>query len=864
MAGIHVLRRLAAVLAVAALVIAPAVAQVPAWQEQGPNGIRNNTNQQNITPNSTVSGGVQSIALSPTNASIAVVATTNGGLWRTSDAGSTWTPVAETNTTFTSLAFGAVGYDVTNSSVLVAGYGRFSSFSGAGGAQGGMLRSTDGGVTWASINGAGAFNPKQHQITSVYAAGNTIVAATSFADVSNNFGNIGLIRSTDGGVNWSLVSGNAPGNAPNGLPGGYVLGMAGARIGGNDILLAGTQFATTNGIYRSTDGGATWALTNNAALNTLFTGNNVQNIKFAFGAGNTAWAAIVTGGVVSGIFRSTDNGATWSASSLDTTVGGNTLNPGGQGGTHLSITADPTNSNLVYVGGDRTPASPFSAQMFRINAGLAAGSQGSLFYNSDTANNSDPHADTRSMAFDISGRVWLGNDGGIFRRDVVTAGSGSWVSLNPGMRNTEVTGVAYDRITKSLITGQQDNGTSVMSPNVNVNSAFASKTWDNIFSGDGGKPAADPLNVGASTVATNVSRYYSFQYLGSLRRTTYDSTNTGTGTSTPLLAVGTAAGPTIYTYENSVYPNLNGQNTGSIQFLQPIAVNQVEGGRLYIGTRRVYESVNQGGVLTDLNGDLAASAGFGGGTSVHGLLVNKMVAGGRSGAGGTTLNPNVLYVGTSSVGSTNIGGQLFVRTASGSALGPVAVVSGYSTTATTTPNDSNVRDIATNTSNWQQVYVVTPKKVWAGTVTTAASSTWTNFTGNLTPGGAVFTEPTGTFTAAGFFPVASTTRGVVVVGTSGGLYYRFTDDATGTWASLMGTDMPEAYVSEIQYDLADDILVVATLGRGVWTLPNASQLFAPVPEPATVVAVGLLALGGAAGVRRLRRPTASPEAAPAA
>jgi hypothetical protein len=328
-----------------------------------------------------VSGAVQSFTLNPTNSAVAVVATTNGGLWRTTDSGSTWTPVAQSNTTFTSLSFGAVAYDATDSNVLVAGYGRFSSLGGRGGAQAGMLRSTDGGVTWASINGAGSVIPRHHQVTT----------------------------------------------------------------------------------------------------------SGVSNVKFAFGANDTAWAAVVNNsGVVNGVFRSADNGATWSAASLDTAVGGSTLNPGFQGGTHLSITADPTNDQIVYVGGDRTPASPFGAQMFRINSSLASGSQGSLFYGADTSNNSIPHADTRSMGFDAAGRFWLANDGGMYRRDDVTAGAGQWVSLNAGLRTTEVTGVAYHRLTKALITGQQDNATAVMAPGTTVNTAFASKVWTSLLSGDGG------------------------------------------------------------------------------------------------------------------------------------------------------------------------------------------------------------------------------------------------------------------------------------------------------------------------------------------------------------------------------------------
>ena len=836
-----------ACLALALTLAGPAAAQTPVWIEQGPNGIRNNGNQENITPNSTVSGAVTGIALDPLNANNVVISTVNGGIWRSTDAGASWTPTTNA-ASFTSMGVGAVAYDVTDSNVLVAGYGRYSSFGGAGGAQAGVLRSTDGGATWAPINGAAGMM-RQHQVEGVFAAGSTIVVSTSFSDTNNAYGNIGLYRSTDSGATFTRISGNSTTNAPNGLPGGYTLSMAGKQDAGQSILLTATRFAGTNGIYRSADGGATWALVSasSTGLSSLFTSNNVTDAKFSFGPNGTAYAAIVTGGTVNGIYRSTDNGTTWANTSLDTTLSGQTLNPGGQGGTHFSITAHPTDPNIVFVGGDRTPGSPFGSQTFRINASLAAGSQASRFTNADTSNNSNPHADTRWMAFDALGRVYQGNDGGIYRRDDITTGQGQWISLNPGLRTTEVTGVAYDRITKALITGQQDNGSSVMAAGTTVNTPLASKVWTNVNSGDGGRVAADALAVGSSSLATNASRYSSSQYLGSLRRREYNAGGTLQGTFTPSLTVTGAGGANVYSYDNTAYPNFNGQGTGTIQFLQPIAANQVEGGRLYIGTRRVYESINRGTNLTDLNGDLALSAGFTGGTGTHGLIVNNMEAGGRSGA---TLQPNVLYVGTQSAGSTNIGGQLFVRPASAAAQTAVTRLTAYSTTAGTVFNESAVKDMAMHTFDWQSVYVVTPKRVWSGSVAAdASSSAWTNFTADLTPGGTVFTEETGTFTTIGFVPVAGDpTRGAVLVGTSGGLYYRYTDGSG--WFSFIGDDMPNAFFTELVYDAGDDILIASTLGRGVWTLPNASVVFAPVPEPATVLLVGALAAGGLVRLRR--------------
>src|SRR5262249_49430428 len=172
-------------------------------------------------------------------------------------------------------------------------------------------------------------------------------------------------------------------------------------------------------------------LVNNAAIDTIF-GNtpgggtkqgNVSNVKFAFGPNNTVYAALATGSDpdfhLGGLFRSTDNGATWSASSLDITnagQGGGGVNPGGQGDLHLSLVANPTNENIVYVGGDRSAGGPFAARIFRVDASLPSGSQTSLFTNADTSNGSAPHADTRVMTFDANGQVLLGCDGGVYRR----------------------------------------------------------------------------------------------------------------------------------------------------------------------------------------------------------------------------------------------------------------------------------------------------------------------------------------------------------------------------------------------------------------------------------------------------------------
>src|SRR5438128_2504313 len=104
----------------------PASAQT--WIEQGPNGIQNNGNQSNITPNSTVSGAIRSIIADPGNANNIYVGGVNGGVWKSVDAGLTWSPLTDNPALFKSLSISSLAFDQGTTSTVYAGFGQFSSF----------------------------------------------------------------------------------------------------------------------------------------------------------------------------------------------------------------------------------------------------------------------------------------------------------------------------------------------------------------------------------------------------------------------------------------------------------------------------------------------------------------------------------------------------------------------------------------------------------------------------------------------------------------------------------------------------------------------------------------------------------------
>jgi len=230
------------------------------WQEQGPGSIT--TDDFGALARLPASGAIQAIAVHPQNPDIVFVGTVNGGIWRSTDANAAspqWDPLTDTAR---SLAIGDVaispidrtGAPLTAATpldrmVVYAGTGSFSSTGGLGGQASGVLKTLDGGNTW-SQTGRGEL--VGHRVTSVVPtsevtpSGQVVLAATDG----------GIFRSTNGGDSWQLLSGDGA----SGLPAGAASDLLAVPHAGSAVtdLYAGVP---GHGIYRSENGGATWALT---------------------------------------------------------------------------------------------------------------------------------------------------------------------------------------------------------------------------------------------------------------------------------------------------------------------------------------------------------------------------------------------------------------------------------------------------------------------------------------------------------------------------------------------------------------------------------------------------------------------------
>ncbi|MBL8385220.1 MAG: exo-alpha-sialidase, partial [Burkholderiales bacterium] len=249
---------------------------IPQWLEQGPGPVIN-AQVQGI-PNRPVSGAVQAIAQHPFQDGVIFIGSAAGGIWRTLDGGTNWLPLTDE---FPSLAIGDItisDWDADGNPlaagtpldklVIYAGTGKFSN-SGDGGSNIGMLKSVNGGASWSLV---GATALAGLPITAVVPVGaNDVLAAALDKSVltldANGRASLsrdgilvedvrregGVFRSTDGGATWSNLS--ELGTA--GLPDGPVTDLV-AEPGNPARLYAGVAGV---GVYRSDNGGLTWSAT---------------------------------------------------------------------------------------------------------------------------------------------------------------------------------------------------------------------------------------------------------------------------------------------------------------------------------------------------------------------------------------------------------------------------------------------------------------------------------------------------------------------------------------------------------------------------------------------------------------------------
>ena len=753
-----------------------------------------------------VIGAIKAVVADPQDEKTLFVGTVNGGIWKTrngTDPSPTWTPLTDAHA---SLSIGALAMHPGNRDVLVAGIGLWSDYGRNGGPLTGVLKTVNGGGNWTALDGSAGSGVSLvgRNVAAVAVrdlpgggtSGNIIMVAVDTTE-SGLLQDTGIFRSTDGGNTFLQVSGAA-------LPGGRTYDLVGDPINPAVFytgVVGADQFSGQNGIYKTSDYGVTWSKVSSTAIDQLIVTGQTTNLKISVGKQNNVYAAIVnsTNGrdQLAGVYRSANGGTAWTAMDLPSTVDNGVtygLNPSGQGEIHLSLQADPSNANIVYIGGDAQPqtganssigAAGYTARLFRGDALQAAGSQWVHLTDSSglgatgggTLSSSAPHNDTRAMVVDRAGRLIEVDDGGIYVRTSPQNNRGDWVSINGNLQITEIVNIGYDTISNVIVGGSQDVGAAEQVTAGGV-------AWREVIKGDGGDVAIAVDDV--SLVAFNQSyRYVSGnnlgyvvgQPLGNFQRRVMNADNTVARTEIPALVVIGANGRTFYQVDLA-------PNGVPGQYYTPIELNAINPARMVIaGYTSIFESTDRGDTLTNLGAVGQATA----------MIYGGYRAGAANAAVLWAISPN----------------GVFLRTAAGGPLTKMAAYSGG------TP-----RDIVVDTTDWTRAYVIDDSHVY---VTANAGATWTDITG-------VDFKPT-ELRSLEF--VASGGTGAVIVGDVHGVYASQIGKP-GTWYEL-GSKLPNAPVLDMDYDKRDDVLVVGTQGRGAWKMTNASKEIFGIPELVTVV-----------------------------
>lgn len=456
-----------------------------------------------------------------------------------------------------------VRFDPANSNIMYTGSNT-----------GGLWKSTNAGLTWNILTdhlpfiGCYDLAISNSNSSKMYMATGTVGGAGMAYDVS-------VIKSTDGGISWSTTGIILPSCC------GIIPRLA-IHPSNDDIVLA----ATFNGVYKTSDGGASWLQTQAGTF---------SDVKFKPGDPTIVYAT-QQGATTTRFYRSSNTGDTYtqttsglqspSTDAIAYKIGVTPANPdyvylvamdnsplgfngiyrstdGGMNFTtqidssnfmrilysseFMCITVNPQNANDVYIGG----FAPYHSS----DGGVTwAGIAGSTIY-----------LDFHFLEFlpGSSTTIFAANDGGLYKS---TSNGGSWSYLANGIQITQMYRMGGSSATPNkILTGQQDVGTYLYNNGV----------WSQLWQADGTECFIDPID-------TNTF------YMTSQNGSVYKSVNAGAN------------------FNQIVNPWGSGINSSG-NWVSPFVMHPTDHNSLLIGKDSVYRSTNGG---TNWSGMQGSSAGF--------------------------------------------------------------------------------------------------------------------------------------------------------------------------------------------------------------------------------------------------------------
>lgn len=545
-----------------------------------------------------VSGRITAEAVNPTNSNDVWAGAADGGLWHSTDGGSHWSSVTDSQPT---LSVGAIAIDPKNPNTIYVGTGEANSNGDAYWGVG-VLKSTDGGATWTNygLNDFGGLgigkivvDPANSQIVLLSAVFDSFPGPPS--GPANTLTEMGIWRSINGGSSWTHV---LTGTSPS-TPGTDVVfdpakpSIVFAGLGGN---------RSASGVYKSTNTGQTWTRISSG----IPTGTGIRRVSLGISSNGTHVYAALTNAsgdlLKSSIYVSTTTGTSWAAKNVSS-VPGMVNDDGGHQwwyDSYVAVAPGVSTGNTAEVGG---------VDIWQTTNG------GTSWTNLTNAYTSGPvHPDQHALVFfsKTSSSFYIGNDGGVWSGNT----SGTFTNLNSGGLNiTQFYGGSIGEVgtNAQLYGGAQDNGEDQYpggSPSGPVQ-------WNESFGGDGGYTVVD---------YTNNAIVYEEYVHGAISKSN-DGGNTWSAATT-------------------------GINAGDpVNFIMPFIMSPNNNNELLAGTDRIYKTTNGAANWNAISGSLDS------GTPISAIAVapgndNYIYAGDNAGHVYVTTNGGGLWSPAAISGST--------------------------------------------------------------------------------------------------------------------------------------------------------------------------------------------------------------------
>ena len=636
------------------------------WQPVGP------FTHTNTGSWSSGQGRVNIVHVDPSNSNTIYLGAPAGGIWKSTDNGSTWTPLTDE---LPQIGVSGIAVDYSDSNTIYIATGD----KDAGDSYSvGVYKSTDGGATWNPTGIMGTTsNPSRAGDILIHPTNNQILWCAT---------NSGIYRTTNAGATWSRVR-----------LGDFSQGSIRLKPGSPDIVYA----VSDNAFYRSTNTGSSFSQITSGlptASSRLLLDVTPANVDYVY------VLSAASGGEFQGIYRSTDGGTTFTARNTTTDVF-----ESNQSWYDLALAVSSTNAEEIYTG--------------CLNVWKSVSGGTSITKINSWSNPSGPsytHADIHYLGFHGT-RLFAGTDGGIY----VSDNNGSnFTDLTAGVQISQFYRIAVSKQSSAnMVGGLQDNG----------GHAYSGGIWKNYYGADGMDTAINP---------NNQNQYYGFIQNGS---TLYISDSAGNG------ITGSVSSPGV-----------------SGNWVTPLIANN--SGELFSGFDGLYKL--NGTSWTLQNADPLGSG------NVDIIEVDPS-------------NDDIMYVanGFALYKSTNRGVNF--------------------TNVYNLPS-GNIQSVEVHSTDSNIVYLVS-----SGSSGAVLKST---------DGGINFTDISNGLPSIGKNCIVHQGRNTdnpLYLGTTLGVYYR--DDSMAQWEPF-DTNLPNVSVRDLEINLEDAKLIAATYGRGVWETPIPVQL----------------------------------------